>query len=86
MEVTYNATDYHEPDDDHHDFTQTFCIGSLVSINLNLILEELEADVEIEDSAYSDGPKESNKPCLSPFFNLVDFLVRQRNEWRTAKE
>lgn len=85
-EVTYYAADHHEPDDDHHDLSQSLCISSLAAIDRNLIAEKLEADVEIEDGANSNWAEKADESSLSPLFDLMNLLVAQGYEGRSAEK
>ena len=48
--------------------------------------EKLEADVEIEDGADTDGAKEADKGCLLLFFDLPDVPVQSEDDGETAED
>jgi hypothetical protein len=78
--MTYDTANAKEPNDDVHDLHKVCSIRSYFAIYLDLP-QEVQADVQIEDGADSDGPEEAYIQCLSLLFNLMYVFVHSEDDW-----
>src|ERR1700712_3475424 len=81
----YYTADNEEPDYNHQDLAQSFGIISHLAVDCDVESKPLSRYIKVENGRDTNGPKESNKECLAPFFNLVDSFVNQHNEWGSSK-
>lgn len=82
--VDDDAADHEEPDHDVHDFLQVRGVGALGAIFDGDFLQEVDADVEVEDGADADGPKEADEKRLAELLDLVNVLMHGHNYRETA--
>ena len=50
------------------------------------LLQEVDTDIEIEDSRHANGAEKAHECGLLEFFDLVDFSVHGKYNWDAAKE
>lgn len=86
VKVTYNAADTQKPDNHIHDFAQVFRILTDFTILVLKRMQILKTNVEVEDSANTDGAKEANIEGLPLLLDLVDLLVHAPKNGRTSQE
>jgi hypothetical protein len=84
--MTYDTTNAEEPNDDVHDLHEVCSIRSYFTIYLD-VPQKVQANVEIEDGADSNGPKEAYIQCLPLLVNLMYVLVHGEDDrWSTEQE
>jgi hypothetical protein len=84
METTNDAAYSQKPHDDHHRITQQLSILTLSTIHCDAI-EELEADIQIENSRYTNRPEKSYENGLSLLLDLVDKPVHGEHNRKSPK-
>lgn len=83
--VTYHAANCNEPYDHIHDLAQLLSILPDDAVDCEFA-EELQTDVEIEDSADANGSKEADEKRLAKLLDLMDFLVHCEHYRQAAKQ
>jgi hypothetical protein len=71
--VTYNATDYEEPDDDPHYFARVLDVASGNTIVVaQMFCDKLYSHKKVGNGAGAYKPKKAHENNLSDLFNLLD--------------
>lgn len=83
--LTDYAADCKEPNHDGEDILEPSCIFSDDAVDRDQ-LQELQTDVEIKNSADTDGTEKANKQSLLLFFYLPNLPVQGEDDWHTAEE
>jgi hypothetical protein len=83
--VDDNAANGQEPNHHPHDLFKTDCIFPHLAVDPHLV-QEIDADIEIENSRDTDGTEEAHKCSLLEFFNLADLLVHGEYDGDAAEE
>ena len=80
-----DTADGEKPDYHPHNLLEAYSIFSNLAIN-RYLMQEVDADIEVEDSGYADGAKESHKRGLLELLDLRDLLVHGEYDRDTAEQ